>query len=195
MVPAPLDGLGHHAEGAYETIFADNWTDAQAQLDTLAQDVASVEMAELGPAPAMEELSRQQDNLGSAVRAQDRIVGLRAANEMTRLVAELTEPYDTPIPVGITLLDYYGRALQLAAETGSATELDMSTSGLRQVWNDVQPTVRARPGGAAAASKFDELVAQTQAIATPKAVGPLALRVLDEVDVLEQLFPAAETPD
>ena len=50
---------------------------------------------------------------------------------MTRLVAELSAPYQAEIPYKIILLDYYGRQLELGLAASNPATLKRATADLR----------------------------------------------------------------
>ena len=60
----------------------------------------------------------------------DRFATMKAANEITLIAANLSDPYAPLVPTDVDRLDYYGRALQVvAAEKGDVEELRQLADG------------------------------------------------------------------
>ncbi|MEA5554728.1 hypothetical protein VB713_27760 [Anabaena cylindrica UHCC 0172] len=106
---------------------------------------------------------------------------------MTLLAANITKEFEPKVPVEVTLLDYYGRELEIWSATGNTSQLKKTASEMRRTWNAVRPSILAR-GGTAQVQKFDGLVASVEAAKSSKDYGRLATPVLDEVDNLEKVF-------
>ncbi|MEZ4417067.1 MAG: hypothetical protein R3E10_15045 [Gemmatimonadota bacterium] len=195
VVPVSLQAAGHHAESVYEQVFSDQWSAAKTFADSLAQDLDDMDRQGVAATTARAELRTSFAGLDAALITRERFVALDGANEMTRVVAELTEMHHPSVPTEITLLDYYGRVLQIQSERDDRTALATGVDGLRLTWDAVRAKVVARPQGAAAAADFDALVLLAESTAEPTAFADLSVRILDAVDVLEQLFPASDAPD
>lgn len=177
--------IGHHAENAYDQVKASNWPAARAAVDSLNAAVTS---------------SRAQDTLGHgrdlraslarlniAVAGHSRERGLRDANQLTELGASLAAAYNPPIPTSVTMLDYYGRELEIGAAANDAAQLSRAASGITAAWIGLRPQVVAR-GGNAEATRFDSVVAGVAAARTPAQYARTATPVLDQVDLLEGVF-------
>jgi YD repeat-containing protein len=184
-VPAPLESVAHYSENLYDAARASDWPAAAAQLDTLKRGVTDLSAMAAGSA----ELESQVATVGTSVSNHDRAATMRSANEVTRLAADLTRPYEPLVPVEITLLDYSGRELELWAEAGDLAKLHDATATMRQTWDAVRRTVEKQRGGAAAAASFDALVTRAESAAASSDYAAVATPILDEVDKLERLFP------
>lgn len=77
---------------------------------------------------------------------------------------------------------------------GNSNQVLNSVGNIRQTWNAVRSSV-LDADRKAAASVFDDLVNQIEKPQTAGAYSKLAVRVLDEVDVLEQVFVKHEASD
>jgi len=188
-VPAPLESVAHYSENLYDAARSKDWTAAAAQRDTLKRAVLELSRAANESAALKSGVSAQIAVLDTSVSNHNRMTTLRSANEMTRLAAELARPYNPPVPVEITLLDYSGRELEVWAGAGDLAKLRDATATLRQTWDNVRKTVEKQRGGVAAATGFEALVARAESAATIGDYAAAATPVLDEVDKLEQLFP------
>jgi hypothetical protein len=91
----------------------------------------------------------------------------------------------SPVPCR-TRLDFYGRELEIWAETGDAARLDRATRGVRHEWDAVHPAASAH--SPAVARKFDILVTQVERAGSPAEYRRLAQLELAQVDDLERVF-------
>lgn len=193
-VPPAVAGIGHHAENAYDMAKSADWVRAQAATDSLARVVAM--LPDSGAGPGAEDGSLRRDvttateTLRRAVTARDGVAAQRAANRLTELGARLSDPYGPRVPASVTLLDYYGREIELwAAATGSRSEerLRETASAVQRTWDELRPRVIAG-GGASEAARFDSLVVRLSAARARADYARLATPILDEVDLLERVF-------
>ena len=111
------------------------------------------------------------------------------ANQATLIAANMTAPYAPRVPVEVTRLDFYGRQLEIWAETGAAARLDSATRGVRHEWDAVHPAVSAR--GPAVARRFDALVTRLERAGSPAEYRRLAQLELAQVDDLERVLEAS----
>jgi hypothetical protein len=132
-------------------------------------------------------LSEAIKTLGQAVATKDRMAAMRWANQVTLIVADLSEPFKPRVPAAVTRLDVYGRELELGAEAKDAAQLRAAVDGLRKNWDKVKAAVKAR-GGKAEAERFDALMTQLDATTSADRYAKIAKPILDEVDNLEKVF-------
>jgi len=188
-VPGQLESVAHYSENLYDAARTNDWTAAAAQLDTLKRGATDLSATVNGSAELKSSVSSQLAVIDTSVSNRNRAATLRSANEVTRLAAELTRPYNPQVPVEITLLDYSGRELELWAEADDSTKLRAATVTMRQTWDTVRNTVEKQGGGLAAAVSFDALIARAESATTSGDYAAVAAPILDEVDKLERLFP------
>ena len=184
--PESLIEAGEYAENIYDQAKANDWTRAQARLDQLREAVAKLPTAAKGN-PDAPPLSSTIPALQKAVGQKDQQTAMKEANQITLMVANMSAPYKTVLPVEITKLDYLGRELEIWAAANDSAKLQQTTQMLRQTWNGIRPSVEAH-GGVAEAKKFDELVAEAERAKSSSDYERVAKRLLDEVDNLEKLF-------
>ena len=187
-VPHALFDVSEDSEDLYDQAYAANWSRANTAVTKIGRDAAMLTRTQpqLGARAA-----RLQSLVIAAKRqiaAKDRPAALRDINQMTRLTIEMGAAYPQPIPTPVSLLDYYGRELQVWSIAGDKARLRSTLSALEATWKSVRPQVVARRGGANAARRFDALVSRARAAKTPGAVLPVAAPILDEVDKLENVF-------
>jgi hypothetical protein len=121
------------------------------------------------------------------VQAHDARALMHAANDMTRVAAEINRQFNPQVPVEVTLLDCDGRELELWGEEGNTAKLNETRTRLQETWNAVRPALVAK-GGTTEATQFDALVAQLTKAKTAKDFAATAKPILDSVDVLENVF-------
>ena len=190
-VPAGVAGVGHHGENVYDMAKAGKWQAARASTDSLrAAMIAIPDAGASTTLPARKArvlLATTFAGLDRAVTSHNSTEALRASNHVTELGARLAAPYNPRVPADVTLLDYYGRELEVWAAAKDADKLRSTAAAMRQTWDALRAQVEARGGGAEAA-RFAALVARVQSATTPAAYGALAGPVLAEVDNLEAVF-------
>ena len=136
-------------------------------------------------------LDTELTNLEKALNAKNRAAGMRAANQITLIGADLVEPFGPNVPADVTRLDHYGRELEIWVEAKDLGKLKSTTSAIRKCWDKLQPAVKAR-SGEAEAKRFSALVAQAERAKTVEDFGKVFTPILDEVDNLEGVFKKAK---
>jgi hypothetical protein len=180
-----FDVLGHNAENAYDQIKAADWGAARASVDSIRAGMLETQPQDTANRGA--DLRRSLDRLDSAVVHRSRRQALSAANYLTKLGALLALGHDAAMPPEVTLLDYYGRELEIWAEARDSVKLSETAVALRGTWDELRPRVVER-GGTDEAEQFDSVVASVIAARTPAQYGKTASPVLDQVDMLEVVF-------
>ncbi|MEA2166596.1 MAG: hypothetical protein QOK37_4723 [Thermoanaerobaculia bacterium] len=188
VLPAPAaatEEVGHYAENLYDWGKTGDW--AKAQSDLAALKTAVVNLKGTGQVTDLHGADELLGTIDKAVQAHDARALMHAANDLTRAAAEISRQFHPKVPVEVTLLDYYGRELELWAEEGNAARLNETRTKLRETWDAVRPSVVAK-GGSTEAAQFDALIAQLTKATTPKDFAASATPILDSVDVLENVF-------
>jgi ribosomal protein S20 len=185
---AATEEIGHYAENLYDWARTGDWAKAQADLTALRTAVANFRST--GQATDQHGANELLATIDKAVQAHDARALMHAANDMTRAAAEISRQFDPKVPVEVTLLDYYGRELELWAEEGNTVKLNETRSKLRETWDKVRPAVVAK-GGNTEAAQFDALVAQLTNAKTVKDFAVTAKPILDNIDLLENVFTRA----
>jgi hypothetical protein len=109
------------------------------------------------------------------------------ANSITRLAADLSAQFQTEVPIGVVMLDYYGRQLELGIATGRQSTLTQATADLRQQWDRIEPDILRR-GHADEARRFTDIVVQLEGARQPADFVAPTRAELDAVDRLETIF-------
>ncbi|AFY91277.1 hypothetical protein [Chroococcidiopsis thermalis] len=186
-VPAALSQVGEYGESIYDMAKINNWTKATANLNSLQSAAKQLDAQIDGKSQAVAQLNSSIAALSQAVNAKDRQSAMRDANQVTLIAAKMTVPFEPKVPVEVTLLDYYGRELDIWAAQGNTAKLRTTTGEMRRTWNALRPSILAR-GGSAQVKKFDTLITRIEAAKSTSEYGRLATPILDEVDNLEKVF-------
>ncbi|OKH15490.1 hypothetical protein NIES592_05180 [Fischerella major NIES-592] len=187
-VPSSLGQVGEYGESIYDMAKANDWTKATANLTLLENAAKSLHTEIKGENKTqLAQLDSKIAALKGTVTAKNRISAMRDANQVTLIAANITKEFEPKVPIEITLLDYYGRELEIWSATGNTSQLKKTASEMRRTWNAVRLTILAR-GGTAQVQKFDGLVASVEAAKSSKDYARLTTPVLDEVDNLEKVF-------
>jgi hypothetical protein len=180
-VPTALAAAGEHGENLYDAAKAKAWRTAGRRLKALEADVALLDTQ-----PDANRLQDEVDSLRQSVARRERQATMVHANQVTRIVAEMTEPYAPKVPVEVTRLDYYGRELEIGSETGETPRLVSAVQGIRHEWDAVRQAVSARDS--LVARKFDALVTRIERARSSAEYRRPAAEELAEVDDLEHVF-------
>jgi hypothetical protein len=182
-----IEDLGHYAEDAYDQAKVADWTKGKASVAALKAAAGRLGPAERKDAALAGQLDRAVTALDKAVSGRDQAAAMREANRLTRVDAELSRPSRPTVPADVTLLDYYGRELEIWASAGDLTKLRSTVVAMGTTWRGLRPQVLAR-GGSKVASRFDGLVKQAESAPRLDTLAHLATPILDEVDQLENAF-------
>ena len=185
VVPPAIVLVGEIAEDMYDLSKARDWPKADRKLVAM-EDAARRLPGDVGP-NQRKQLDASVAATAEAVRARQRLAAMREANEVTRIVAQITTPFEPRVPVEVALLDYYGRTLEIGATASDMILLRTTAREIRETWAKVRPLVRAR-AKLDEVGRFDRLLGDIEAAASPRAYAVLAARELDEVDKLERVF-------
>jgi hypothetical protein len=182
-----IEDLGHYAEDAYDHAKTADWAKGKASVEALKAAARRLGPAERKDAGLMRQLDGASSALDKAVTRRDKAAAMREANVLTRVDAELSRPSRPAVPADVTLLDYYGRELEIWAAARDEARLRSAVVAMGTTWRGLRPQVVAR-GGSAVASRFDSLVKQAESAPGVDGLAHLATPILDEVDNLENAF-------
>lgn len=177
-----IEAIGGHAEDLYDHGKLLDWRTSAIDADGLREAVAS-----LGAGGGKRLLQKQIMSIDSAISRRDRRAVMHIANDLTRQAAEMMRPYSPRVPVEVTLLDFYGRELEMAAAEEDLTRLQSSRGSIASIWSSLRSTIAAR-GGETTAVRFDSVIEKLTRAGTAEEFGATATPILDEVDALENVF-------
>lgn len=184
-IPASLSQVGGYGEIAYDLAKISNWTKATANLTSL-QNAAKNLRKDIDNKQTLQ-LDKSIATLSQALKTKNRQATMCDANQVTLNAAKITEEFKGKVPVEITMLDYYGRELEIWAEQGNTTKLKATANDIPRTWKKVYPVIEAHKGSAQV-QKFNYLVDRVVAAKVSADYSRLSTPILNEVDNLEKVF-------
>lgn len=185
--PAAVAEAGEYSENIYDMAMKSDWKTAQEKFTALEGSISRLKSEIPGGDPQLGKIAEHMPVLKLAIEKKERGTALKTSNQMTFTVAELNSRFNSPVPIEIIKLDYFGRELQIWAAEKDFKRLQETAAAMRQSWEKVRPAVEAKNGSAEAA-RFSRLIDQVGAAKTAADYSKLAVQTLDEVDNLEKLF-------
>lgn len=186
-VPKPLEEVGHFSENVYDMAKLNDWGKASADLASLKQATGQLKTDARTAKVDAAQLTASLAKVDNAVAKKNRAAAMEEANRITMIAANLTASFKPQVPTEVTLLDYYGRELEIWAEAKNPAKLKTTATEIRRTWDKLRPSVESH-GGTGEVKKFSDLAARVEAAKTPDEYARLATPVLDEVDNLEKVF-------
>ncbi|HEY8310370.1 MAG TPA: hypothetical protein VIG47_07435 [Gemmatimonadaceae bacterium] len=186
-MPPALDAVGTHGEDLYDAVKAKNWTKSATITDSLDASVRALASSGQNAGADQTLLTAELDTLHRTVPAHQGDAAIKAANRVTYLAARMSAQYHPTIPAEVAMLDFYGRELEIWSADNNSTKLSQTAADIKQTWNTLRPAVEAH-GGATAAKRTDDLIAQVVAAKSTADYKRVATPILDEVDLLEKVF-------
>ena len=190
---AKIAKIGEYGEDIYDFAKLGKWTKAASFLGSLQKSYDRFNATGQNRALASR-LGQQVNSLSQLVTAQDRLAAMQTANQITYSASKYTAKNNAPVPLAVTLLDYYGRELKLGSLFGNASQIQASQTNLTRTWNAVQSSV-IDTGGIKEAKRFDKLVSLVNQPNSFSGYGQLSTRVLGDVDKLETVYLNNPPPD
>jgi hypothetical protein len=185
-VPTSLLNAGEYGENVYDYAKANDWKNAAIKLAALRDSAKNVRADVKNQSASINRLDTHVAALDRAVTAKDRQTAMGEANQVTLDVADMSAAYKLSVPAQVTMLDYYGRELEVWGQAKNANKLQATALEMRQTWDSLRPSIETQ--SATEAKTFDALVAQVGSAKTPADYARVATPVLNEVDNLEKLF-------
>lgn len=183
---ADLEQAGHWSENLYDRALAADWAGAASDLRALRTSLDRLQSTFSGDEYLVAAMSAT-GRVGTAITVRDTGALAREANAVTRDVAFLTSRTNPPMPSEVTLLDYYGREIEIWARAGDAVRLDKTRRETAETWARLAPRLTAR-GATAERDRFGALMKRLEDARTIDEYRVLATPILDEVDNLEKAF-------
>jgi hypothetical protein len=184
--PAALVSVGESAEILFDAARTSQWQTTTEQLRALS-DAAAQLPPDLPKPVLVTQMRSRIDEVRQGAAAHRRVETMDSANAITRLVADLSAEFQTDVPVGVVMLDYYGRQLELGIATGRQSTLTQATADLRQQWDRIEPTIQQR-NHVDEARRFTDIVVQLEGAQQPADFAAPTRAELDAVDRLETIF-------
>lgn len=189
---SPVDGresalmaMGEHAEDLYDQVGSGDWTAAGGAIAALRRDAARTIPAD-GSVAAMQSTAALE-RLRRAVETRNADSARIESNRMTAVAARMMIPFNPSIPVDVTLLDYFGREIELRSAMDDEAGMRAAGDSMEVTWRRVKPVVVSH-GGTAQAARFDSLMTRFRGEPSASSMGALAAPMLEQVDGLETVF-------
>jgi hypothetical protein len=193
-VPKGLNGLAALAEDGFDLALAgdeEGLRAASGRLATLWSSLRETVADDGAPAADVAAMDAALAEFERAVgAAADRTALARAANGVSLRAEAMFEIYRPAIPTAVLRLDLLGRELVLDGMQADLPGASGHAADLSTTWRALREQV-VGAGGAKTAALFDGSVAALRGAVERRdagEVGRLAMKVRDDVDVLEAVF-------
>jgi hypothetical protein len=183
--------IGEYGEDLYDFAKASQWRKADKFLNRLQKSYSSLDTSSGSNSGLISRLGQRIGALSQAIGSRNSGTASQVANQITFDAAKFTAQANAPVPLAVTLLDYYGRELEFGSTLGNLSIIRKNVGTIRQTWNAVRSSVLDNDG-ASEAKTFDGLVKRLKVDQSFAEYGRLATVVLDEVDKLETVFRTPE---
>ena len=190
---ANIARIGEYGEDIYDFAKLGQWAKANRFLGSLQKSYDRFNATGQNKALASR-LGQYLNSLSPLVTAQNRLTAMQIANQITYSTAKYTAKNSAPVPLAVTLLDYYGRELELGSLFGNAAQIQTSQANITRTWNAVQSSV-INAGGAKEVKQFDSLVSLVNQPNLFAGYSRLATKILDGADKLETVYLKNPPPD
>lgn len=187
QVPSCLAAMSGEGAAIYGMARAQNWQQVGGRLKALREAAKRLPVEVKKDAVDEPQLLHVINDLDHAAAKQDRLTTMRLANEVTFIAARLSAPFELQVPVEVSMLDYFGRELEIWSTAKDKTKLALTANEIRDAWRQLRPLAQ-KHGGDTQVQVLDGLVGKIQVAQTPEAFGQLAVPFLTQVDRVEKLF-------
>jgi hypothetical protein len=183
--------IGEYGEDLYDFAKASQWRKADRFLTRLQKSYSGLNSSSGSNSGLISRLGQRISALSQAIGSRDAANASQVANQITFDAAKFTAQANAPVPLAVTLLDYYGRELELGSTLGNLSVIQKNVGTIRQTWNAVRSSVLDNDG-ASEVKTFDGLIKRLKVDQSFAQYGRLATMILDEVDHLETVFRTPE---
>jgi hypothetical protein len=184
--PSALVDTGNAARYLFDAARDSRWDAAALQLDAL-QKAARDLPGNAGPADLRRSLGKRVRELTDSVPRHQQLQAMQAANDITRITADLIARFPSQLPAQIPLLEYFGRQLEIGAAARQPAVVKRATRDLRQTWNEIE-TELLRHGRSDDVRRITDLVVSLEGTTDLSHVEQLATQELDDVHHLEDTW-------
>jgi|GEM_PF-6004753 len=181
-----VDTIGQTSEDLYDDVRSEQWQKASEKMPILKQANSDLKASELSKG-SDQYVSRLTNDLDKHIQQQKRLPAMESANELTRISMDLGEPVAATLPKELSLLDYYGRELEIGAMSNDQNKLHSATRDIKSTWSKLKPKVQEQ-GKAGEEKQFDQLVKKLEKAKSNQEYQQLATQILEQVDHLGGLF-------
>ena len=192
-VPAEIPLTEQRALAVFQSVGNRRWTTANSEFQTLSDAARGLPTA---PAPSganSAQVHQALQNLSDAITVHDAISAMNYANNITRLTAEMADPYRKVIPTEAKIMAFYERRLEVSLASANVGQLKDTATSMGALWPRLRPLVTARDGEKLAntfGETISKLLAAQQVSEFDPLVEPTKLQVWD----IQELFRTTEMP-
>jgi hypothetical protein len=147
--------IGEYGEDLYDFAKASQWRKADKFLNRLQKSYSNLDTT--SSRNLISRLGQRIGALSQAIGSRNSASASQVANQITFDTAKFTAQANAPVPLAVTLLDYYGRELELGSTLGNLSVIKKNVGTIRQTWNAVRSSVLDQDG-ASEAKTFEGLV-------------------------------------
>ncbi|HOX27559.1 MAG TPA: hypothetical protein PLQ76_00240 [bacterium] len=179
--------IGKTAEDIFNNVNAGKWKAVPGKIKHLRTAALNSDLARIIGGDDAKKVNTALDAIEKAAADKDKKSALEAANQLTFLAINIAGRYNPAIPVGISLLEYFGRELQLGAAAKDTARINAAIKNIRNTWDMVKGPVREH-GGVVEEKAFSLLVLGLEKAGSSSAIVSLYPRVIEQVGRLEKVF-------
>jgi hypothetical protein len=176
------------SQNVYENVKASQWEQASDELSKLKQARNDLKSSGLGKG-SDQYVDRISMDLQKQIGQKDRLPAMESANQLTRAAMDLGEPVPSTTPKELSLLDYYGRELEIGVISNDKNKLSAASRDIKHTWNAIKPKVEAQEGGKGGhVAQFDQLVKQLDKAKSTQDYQKVSGKFTDHVDAMQGLY-------
>ncbi|MFA6451070.1 MAG: hypothetical protein WCX65_16460 [bacterium] len=184
---AMIADIGSSAEVIYENVNAGKWKPVAGRIKHIRTALLNSDMARIIGGGDAKRINTALDAIETAAAARDKKSAMIAANKLTKIGIEIAGRYNPAIPVGIELMSYYGRELQIYSAAKDTAKLQSTIKDIRRTWDMVKGPVREN-GGAVEEKAFSLLVLGLEKASASAEIVRIYPLLLEQVGRLEKVF-------
>ncbi len=181
-------GIGKSAEGIYDSVKAGKWTAASGKVKSLRKTILSNEVVKIIGGKDVDRLNAALDAVDAAAAAKDKKGAMDAANKLTLATIQIAGRFNPLIPIGVKLLEYYGRELDISAMTKDTARMKKTIQDIGKTWETVKGPVREQ-GGVVEEKALSLIVAGLQkAGSNTELIADLYPKLFEQLKNVEKIF-------
>ena len=181
-----VDTIGQTSEAVYDDIRAEQWQQASEKLSYLKKADDELKSSQLSKG-SDQYVSRLTNDLDKQIQEKKRVPAMESANQLTRAAMDLGEPVEATLPKELSLLNYYGRELEIGALGNDKNKMHSATNDIKNIWPKLKPKVEAQ-GQTEKEAQFDQLVKKLEKAKSKEEYQQFATQILEQVDQMGGKF-------
>ena len=150
-----------------------------------ASQLCHIVSSEKSVSTADQYVEKISHDLGQKIAKKDQFAAMEDANQLTRAAMDLGEPVPAKLTKELTLLDFYGREIEIGALSKDKNKISAATRDIKQVWKSLKPAIEAKSPNTEEPAKFEHVVKQLEEAKDFGTYKDLSTSFLTQVDSLE----------